>query len=45
MWMGLAAAATYFLDPDRGEVRRRQVRARIEGLRTAATQAETETAV
>ncbi len=45
MWMSLAVAATYFLDPDRGEARRRQMRGRIEGMRKAAKQAETETAV
>ena len=36
MWMGLAAAAMYFLDPERGEQRRRQLRARFEGYRKVA---------
>jgi hypothetical protein len=35
MWMGLAAALTYFFDPDRGEVRRRQLRMRLERMRNA----------
>ena len=29
MWMGLAAAATYLLDPDRGEERRKELRKRV----------------
>jgi hypothetical protein len=35
MWMGLAAALTYFFDPDRGEIRRRQLRMRLERMRSA----------
>ena len=35
MWMGLAAAATYFLDPERGEMRRRDLRMRIQRMRNA----------
>jgi hypothetical protein len=35
MWMGIAAAATYFFDPDRGEMRRRQLRMRIDRMRNA----------
>jgi gas vesicle protein len=33
MWMGLAAAATYFLDPDRGEQRRKDVRKQMNQMR------------
>ena len=33
MWMGLAAAATYFFDPDQGEMRRRKLRMSIERMR------------
>ena len=33
MWMGLAAAATYLLDPDRGEQRRKDVRKQMEKMR------------
>ena len=33
MWMGLAAAATYLLDPDRGEQRRKDVRKQVEKMR------------
>ena len=29
MWMGLAAAATYLLDPDRGEERRKGLRKQV----------------
>jgi hypothetical protein len=36
MWMALAAAAMYFFDPDRGEARRKDLRARIEGYRQVA---------
>ena len=35
MWMGLAAAMTYFFDPDRGEMRRRDLRMRIQRMRSA----------
>jgi hypothetical protein len=35
MWMGIAAAATYFFDPDRGEMRRRDLRMRIQRMRNA----------
>jgi hypothetical protein len=45
MWMGLAAAATYFLDPDRGEVRRRDLRMRIEKMRKAGEQAKLDAGV
>jgi hypothetical protein len=35
MWMALAAGAMYFLDPDRGEQRRRELRMRIEKMRNS----------
>ena len=34
--MALAATAMYFLDPDRGEQRRRELQGKIEGYRKAA---------
>lgn len=40
MWMALAAAAMYFLDPDRGEKRRQQVRERFEGYRKVMNKTE-----
>jgi len=40
MWMGLAAAATYFLDPDRGEQRRKDLRKRIGKMRKAGEKAK-----
>jgi hypothetical protein len=43
MWMGLAAAATYFLDPDRGEQRRRELRQGFERVRKAGEKARLET--
>jgi hypothetical protein len=42
MWMGLAAAATYFLDPDRGEQRRKDLRKRIDKMRKAGEKAKLE---
>ncbi len=42
MWMGLAAAATYFLDPDKGETRRKQMRKRIDKMRKAGEKAKLE---
>ena len=39
MWMGLAAAATYFLDPDLGEQRRKDLRKRIDKMRKAGEKA------
>ena len=39
MWMGLAAAATYFLDPDLGEHRRKDLRKRVEKMRKAGHKA------
>ena len=41
MWMALAAGAMYFLDPDRGEQRRRDLRMRIEKMRNAADEKRT----
>ncbi|HEY6115480.1 MAG TPA: hypothetical protein VI172_05935 [Candidatus Dormibacteraeota bacterium] len=43
MWMGLAAAATYFLDPELGERRRRNLRMRIQQMRDTAEQTRLET--
>lgn len=40
MWMALAAAAMYFLDPERGEKRRAQVRQRFDGYRRVAEKTE-----
>jgi hypothetical protein len=42
MWMGLAAAATYYLDPDRGEQRRNSMRKRLEKMRKAGQKAKLE---
>lgn len=42
MWMSLAAAATYFLDPDRGEQRRKELRKRFERVRKAGEKAKLE---
>lgn len=42
MWMSLAAAATYFLDPDRGEQRRKEMRKRIDKMRKAGEKAKLE---
>ena len=42
MWMGLAAAATYFLDPDRGEQRRKDLRKRFDRVRKAGEKAKLE---
>jgi len=39
MWMGLAAAATYLLDPDRGEKRRKDVRKQMERVRKVGKKA------
>ena len=36
MWMSLAAAATYFFDPDQGEKRRRQLRMTFERMRRSS---------
>ena len=42
MWMGLAAAATYFLDPDRGVQRRKELRKRVDKMRKAGEKAKLE---
>jgi hypothetical protein len=41
MWMALAAGAMYFLDPDRGQQRRRELRMRIEKMRNGADEKPT----
>jgi gas vesicle protein len=33
MWMGLAAAATYFFDPERGDKRRKDLRKQVNQMR------------
>jgi hypothetical protein len=33
MWMGLAAVATYFMDPERGEQRRKGLRKQVTQMR------------
>jgi hypothetical protein len=43
MWMGLAAAVTYFLDPELGERRRRNLRMRIQQMRDSPEQTRLET--
>ena len=40
MWMGLAAAATYFFDPDRGEQRRKDLRKRVDKMRKVGEKAK-----
>jgi hypothetical protein len=42
MWMGLAAAATYLLDPDRGQQRRKDLRKKLEQMRKAGKKAKLE---
>ncbi|HSP10387.1 MAG TPA: hypothetical protein VLU92_12425 [Candidatus Dormibacteraeota bacterium] len=42
MWMGLAAAATYLLDPDRGEQRRNDVRKQMGKMRKMGKKARLE---
>jgi hypothetical protein len=42
MWMGLAAAAAYFLDPDRGEARRKEMGKRLDRFRKAGEKAKLE---
>lgn len=38
-WVGVAAAATYLLDPDQGERRRKNLRKQIEKMRKAGHKA------
>jgi hypothetical protein len=40
MWMGLAAAAMYFFDPERGERRRQELRSKIDSYRKTAEQTD-----
>lgn len=42
MWMGLAAVATYLLDPERGEQRRKGLRKQFEKARKAGKKAKLE---
>jgi hypothetical protein len=42
MWMGLAAVATYLLDPDRGEQRRKNVRKQMGKVQKAGKKAKVE---
>lgn len=39
MWMGLAAAATYYMDPDKGQQRRKDLRKRFDKMRRAGEKA------
>lgn len=40
MWMGLAAAATYLLDPENGERRRKDLRKQVDKVRKAGKKAK-----
>ncbi len=42
VWMSLAAAATYLLDPERGEQRRKGLRKQMERYRKAGKKAKLE---
>ena len=42
MWMALAAAAAYLLDPDRGEQRRKQLRKQMDRYMRAGEKARME---
>jgi gas vesicle protein len=42
MWMGLAAAATYLLDPERGQQRRKDLRKQLDKMRKAGKRAKLE---
>jgi gas vesicle protein len=39
MWMGVAAAATYLLDPERGQQRRKDFRKQVDKMRKAGKKA------
>ena len=39
MWMGIAAAATYLLDPEQGERRRKDLRKQVDKIRTMGRKA------
>ena len=45
MWMGLAAVAMYFMDPDQGKARRREFRTKIESYRKAAERTKVQTSI
>lgn len=45
MWMGLAALAAYFLDPDRGEARRKHMSKRLDRFRKAGEKAKMEAGI
>jgi hypothetical protein len=40
VWMGLAAAATYLMDPDRGEQRRKDLRRQVDKMRKMGKKAK-----
>jgi len=42
MWIGLAAVATYLLDPDRGERRRKDLRKQLDKVKKAGRKARIE---
>jgi hypothetical protein len=42
MWMGLAAAATYLMDPERGQQRRKDLRKQVDKMRKAGKKAKLE---
>jgi len=42
VWMGLAAAATYLLDPERGEQRRKDLRKQFGKMKKAGKKAKLE---
>jgi len=42
MWMGLAAVATYLLDPERGKQRRKGLRKQVDKVRKAGEKAKLE---
>ena len=42
VWMGLAAAAIYLLDPERGQQRRKDLRQQLDKMRKAGRKAKLE---